>query len=383
MLTELRDFPDLSPYGNAPVGWWFVQGTLDHPTEGPLHFMVAFFDVHIDDLLSRPAHMLLVHVLGRNGKPAAIVSRITPAITEVHQSFAKRIAEANFAYPMSHFVLRRHMHEIFRQAGCDGIETTDDPAQMGPGRLSIRWRDFALEQQADRFSLMLPLGEEGNAIALDLHPERGWFRGSGENLDPSLSPIYNYICCPRLTVSGEVDGRSITGRAWIDRQWGHFDGWFITESDGSLRLLGWDWLGLSLDSGHDLLVTQPFMTGSGPCGDGYVICFDNNSATRIRGRLEADSRKSWTSPRSGVVYPTSQRLIVPERSGDIRIEPVAADQEIPVFGAPAIWEGAVVAEGLLDGAAIRGSGRLELFGYGYADTIGRFIARQIRRGLGA
>jgi predicted secreted hydrolase len=91
--------------------------------------------------------------------------------------------------------------------------------------------------------------------------------------------------------------------------------------------------------------------------------------------------RHWTSPRTGTTYPIAHRLSIEAMDLQLDIAPVAEDQEIPVFGLPSIWEGAVTASGRMLGSSVRGAGRLELFGYGYADTIPRYMAQQLRRAL--
>ncbi len=61
-----------------------------------------------------------------------------------------------------------------------------------------------------------------------------------------------YESCPRLALRGRVDGSTVRGEAWIDHQWGNY-GWLKT-LDGETEMLGWDWLGINLEDGTDLIV---------------------------------------------------------------------------------------------------------------------------------
>lgn len=373
--------PDLVSKTGAGVGWWFVQGSLDLPDGNSRHFMAAFFEVHAPLLSSDSGHMLLAHLITGDGSPVSVISRITSNIATIHEGFAKRVTEANFVFPVSRFVLRHHMQDVVRRARLDGIETLDGPGIVQAVNFGIEWLGFRFEEEGGGFSLVLPLGEREGDLSVSLIPEREWYTGRGAVLDTELSPPYQYACCPRFAVSGTLDGQSVTGRAWFERQWGDFEGWFLDDDGGKVRLLGWDYLSLSLDTGQDILAMRQFAVGGGPIGEGFVLCFDEASVVQVPGRLELDSVGCWTSPRSGIRYPISRRLVLPQMRSNIRVKPVALDQEIPVFGAPSIWEGAVTATGEIDGRQVNGLGRLELFGYGYADTPARFMARQVLRNL--
>jgi predicted secreted hydrolase len=165
----------------------------------------------------------------------------------------------------------------------------------------------------------------------------------------------------------------------MDRQWGPLDGWLLNRSNAGLRPLGWDWFGLSFDSGEDLLVTRHFRPGEPGWREGFALLFDGTGAARVGDGLEACTVKTWQSPRTSIVYPVQQRLRLPALDGEIEVVPLVEDQEVPVFGLPALWQGAVRAEGRIGLRRVSGTGRLELFGYGYAPSIRAYLLRAVRR----
>ena len=373
---------NLSPRADAPIEWWFVQGSLDDPDGESLHFMTAFFQVRGTDGSSTPGHMLLANVMDSANGNTATISRVTGEIVRTHESIARRFAEAHLDPRISGLALKHHMRHAMAAARRLGVEIAVTPARVSGDPLQIDWHDFTLSQKADEVLLRLPIGRHKEIANLRLSPERSWLCEEGSRLDPAMSPRFFYLSCPRLSVSGDIGGRSVSGRAWMDRQWGTFDGWLVADADGIVRLLGWDWLGLSFDSGHDLLVMRHQLVGFGPCGDGFAVIFDATTVGRARGRFSDQATRHWTSPRTGIVYPLNRRLLIPGISVEIEVAPLAEDQEIPVFGTTAIWEGAVSAEGTIAGRKVRGLGRLELFGYGYTNTVRRYLARLIRRDFG-
>jgi len=69
----------------------------------------------------------------------------------------------------------------------------------------------------------------------------------------------------------------------------------------------------------------------------------------------------WASPRDGTRYPSRWRFRVPSEQLDLEIAPYLADQELDV--AVRYWEGAVRVRAIGSGAAVAGSGYVELTGY--------------------
>ena len=89
----------------------------------------------------------------------------------------------------------------------------------------------------------------------------------------------------------------------------------------------------------------------------------DGAVRRLRaGDFRIEALDTWKSARSGAIYPTSVRVLVPGAPLDLRITPLVPDQELDV--AFRYWEGAVRVEGRASDRAIQGRGYLELTGYG-------------------
>lgn len=359
--------------------WWFVQGVLDLPGGVKRRFMAAFFQASAAPG-GPPAHMLLLHVLEGAGRQPEIRSRITPGIADVVLRMASRLAAAHLPETAARLLVGLHMREAETAAQRDGIEIVSGP-DLGPATFALTWDGFVLAQQGNELHLCFPIGAE--SADLILTPERRWLDDRGERLDAEPTASYAYQCCPRLAVRGTLGGRPVSGRAWLDRQWGPIDGWLLTRTKTGLRPLGWDWFGLSFDSGEDLLAMRQFVAGGVRHREGFAILFDSvGAAARVRGGFAGQALETWRSPRTGIAYPVHQRLRLAAIDAEIDVVPLADDQEIPVFGVPAIWQGAVTAEGRIGSRRLSGDGRLELFGYGYAPSIRAYLARAVRRRLG-
>lgn len=213
-----------------------------------------------------------------------------------------------------------------------------DEGALWPLRLEAAAADFAIDLELGRGKPLVLQGDAGL---------------SRKNALPGgASYYYSY---PRLPAAGriEIDGREIAvrGTAWLDREW--------STSVLAPEQAGWDWFALQLDDGRELMVYHLRRT------DGTVDPFSAGVVVAAEGavrRLAATDftlvvTDTWTSPRSGAVYPSRWRLRVPAAGLDLAIAPLVADQELDVSFR--YWEGAVEVAG-----SVAGRGYVELVGYG-------------------
>lgn len=173
----------------------------------------------------------------------------------------------------------------------------------------------------------------------------------------NASYYYSYT---RLHTQGRArvgnDSFDVTGSAWFDHEW--------SSSALQAQQSGWDWFSLQLSSGADLMAfrlrhrtdtERDFYSGTFVSASGETTVLSS-------GQIDMEVRDRWTSPRSGVRYPTHWRLSVPDLGIDLATEPLLEDQEF--WHSFRYWEGAVSVSGRHNGETVEGSGYLELAGYG-------------------
>ncbi|MBB6671205.1 lipocalin family protein [Cohnella nanjingensis] len=160
-----------------------------------------------------------------------------------------------------------------------------------------------------------------------------------------------------LYTAGRVE--TVRGEGWFDHQWGR--------SYGLLRRDGWDWFGLQLQDGNDLLVSRLRPGGGAPYSAAKLIRRDGTVVTSERVGLAPE--RSWRSPETGADYPIAWRIELPDFRMTLRVAPAMAHQEMRIAGPlRAIWEGACEVSGETrspDGGIrpVTGRGFVELVGY--------------------
>ncbi len=231
----------------------------------------------------------------------------------------------------------------FRVWVLDWSVAAKDGASAFPARVAARNESVAIDLQF----------EQGKPVVL--HGEGGL---SPKGSQPGNASYYYSLTRMPTTGTVAVDGArwDVRGESWMDREW----------STSALEpdQVGWDWLALQLEDGREVMVFRlRRKDGSDdPMSAGSVV--DRDGASRRIGALDFSLRAigTWTSPRSGASYPCPMELRIPSADLDLRIEPLAADQELDVSFR--YWEGAVRAVSAGSAHAVTARGYLELTGYG-------------------
>ena len=232
---------------------------------------------------------------------------------------------------------------------------------LAPAGTEGRWTlDFA----DGAFTLAMEDRARGVAFHLVARPERplvlqgpGGFSRKSER-EGFASLYYSYT---RLATEGTVTlgGRTwrVRGRSWMDRE--------IGSSQLAPAQIGWDWFGLHLADGRDLMLyLLRRADGSVDFARGTLVGADGSVRWLGAREFTVRATASWKSPVTGTVYPAGWLIEAPSAGISAQVEPVMADQEdrATLAGDLSYWEGAVRVR---DAAgAPSGEGYVELTGYG-------------------
>ena len=221
------------------------------------------------------------------------------------------------------------------------------------GRVAAWLEDWRLEMAADGWTLRAV--EDGLKANLAMFPEKGFVpQGDGGLSAKGPGAASHYYSAPRLRTWGhvEVDGERhpVTGWGWLDREW--------STSALSPDQVGWDWFGLMLDSGEDVMAFRlrrrdgardAYDHGAwiGPSGAARFLSASDFSLTPIAHWQDEQGRR----------WPIRWRLAVGER----RMEIAAALNDQRMDTLLTYWEGLVR---VTDAQGRKlGRGYMELTGY--------------------
>ena len=289
------EFPrDHGAHPEFRTEWWYVTGWLD----GPLGFQITFFRARPEEQSDNPSsfnprQILFAHAALSDPKRGLLV----------HDQLAARAGHS--------------LAEAETQR--TGVWIDDWALYLEGNRYhaKIAARDF-------EFDFTFFIGDKPV-----LQGENGYSRKGHRPEEASY-----YYSHPQLSVVGNVNGKQITGSAWLDHEWS--SAYLAPEA------AGWDWTGINFFNGHSLTAFQMRAKAGGihyaPPGTVFKPL------------------RTWKSPRTGVAYPVSMQV------NDLRLEPLMDDQELDARASVGTiyWEGAVRA--FKDRNEV-GRGYLELTGY--------------------
>lgn len=325
-------FPaDHGPHPEFQTEWWYYTGNLADVDGNEYGYQLTFFR-----------------------------SALTPEMPPRTSDFA-----TNQVY-MAHFALtdvtagQHESFELFNRGagGVAGATTTPEVQvwlddwfmrQVEPGVMHL----VAGAQHADgEFAIDLYLRETRPPI---YHGDQGL---SQKGPEPGNASYYYSLI--GLETSGTVTRRGsqvdVTGLSWMDHEFGT-----SALSEGAL---GWDWFSVQMDNGAVLMLAQ-IRTEDGSGVDefeGTLVDGAGNKTVIQAADFTLAVRDEWTSPTTGIVYPSGWSVEVPALALTLAVEPLIDDQEMNV--SYIYWEGAVRAEGVMQGEPVTGRGYVELTGYG-------------------
>ncbi|MBI5363981.1 MAG: carotenoid 1,2-hydratase [Planctomycetes bacterium] len=234
----------------------------------------------------------------------------------------------------------------------EASSTTLD-ARLDGWTMRLDERGVLLLDAADRargMKLALELTPEKPLV---LHGEGGVSAKGGADGKASVYASWTRMRA-RGTLATEGREHRVEGAAWFDHEYG-------TTQLGA-GVVGWDWFGLRLDDGRELMVYRLRRAdGSAePASGATLVAKDGSSRSIPLSRFAFEARSTWTSPRTDAVYPSSWRVACPEEGLDLVITPRAQDCELDTRASTGVvyWEGPVAVTG-----SVMGGGYAELTGY--------------------
>jgi predicted secreted hydrolase len=287
------EFPrDHGAHPEYRVEWWYVTGWLDEA----LGFQVTFFRARPENASANPS----------NFTPRQIL-----------------FAHAALSDPRR----GRLLHD--QRAARAGFTL----AEAELDRTGVWIDDWSLALDGTRYQARIAAREFDFdftffAEQLVLQGEAGFSRKGHRREEASY-----YYSRPQMDVAGKLNGRAVSGRAWLDHEW--------SSAYMAPEATGWDWTGINLLDGGSLTAFR---------------MRNKSGATHFASGPEMKALRWWRSPRTGVDYPVAMQV------GDLRLEPLMDDQELDSRQSTGTiyWEGAVTA---YRNKNTIGRGYLELTGY--------------------
>lgn len=243
-------------------------------------------------------------------------------------------------------------------------------AAASAGRLAVRSGGWRLEGVGeDRWLLRIPGGPFDLSLSISsegldagrpvlLHGREG-YSVKNPSSPPGEQSASWYYSIPRLAAGGTltVDGdpHAVTGTLWFDHEF--FTGGLFA------GVTGWDWMGLRLEDGTDLMLSA---VRSGGRTDVWGTLRERDGGVLNLGAGDAvmTPLESWTAPDGKASYPIRWRVWIPARGLELQVAADVAGSELDTRRSTLqrYWEGSVRVTGGIRGRRL-GEGFLEMTGY--------------------
>ncbi|MGH2619040.1 MAG: lipocalin-like domain-containing protein [Anaerolineales bacterium] len=311
---------DHGPHFEFQTEWWYYTGNLESESGDRYGYQLTLF---------------------RRGMSPGLDRR--PAWFASNQIYFAHLALTDASLG-EHRAFERFSRGVDGLAGASG-----DPFQV----YLEEWSVVALDP--DGSSIRLQAGEQDIALDLRLQADQPLVAHGPGGLSPkgvgSTDATY-YFSFTALHTEGTLSVRGeqleVHGSSWFDHEWGS-------------RVLppgaaGWDWFGLQLDDGRELMLYQVRAGQDVLVSGGTLVGQDGRAVWLTPADFEIEALGTWSSRASDSEYPSGWRIVLHDEQLELELQPLIADQENRL--SIVYWEGAVDVLG-----TVSGRGYVELTGY--------------------
>ena len=154
-----------------------------------------------------------------------------------------------------------------------------------------------------------------------------------------------------LTTQGRT--QHITGRSWLDRQWGPNIG-----TPGN----HWSWMNFNMPNGDAVAVWDAVGADGETHAWATVLRKDGSHEVAAVEPLADDATRFWTSPTTGERYPTRWTLRIPALDTRLTVRITGNPAQEIILGGNGRLEATAVFEGTYQGSRVTGKNFAEMFG---------------------
>jgi predicted secreted hydrolase len=362
-------FPqDAGPHDASVIEWWYFNSFFTTASGKHYSIVGSFFRTGLTP--TRKGHYLIYSLTDLDTKKRAAYSVLDKGSVALLKAYTSLAAAQNpedkRAMAFLGQLQRNELPKPHRVLPASAKLTTKPrfALSMGENRIAQATADgrtWKATLKGDDFTVNLTLAQPTRPAML--------VGGDGKTGVTNPDDMY-YLTLSRMETTGTLTRSGVagvvtekfTGTGWLDRQWGQ--SWGVNPN------VGWDWFGLRLEDGSDILVYRLRNTRSGKTIQAEATIIDKDGKQTVDKEVviapTTDSTKTTTDPLSGVVYPTAFTLQIPSLKVNYTISADIEDQTIPVLtpGGDSIWEGIVSVYTAGVGNSTRiGKGYMELVGY--------------------
>ena len=384
------------PHDSSKIEWWYVNGHFDNGYS----FFCAFFRANADDFATsntprRYAHAVNWALVNRND-PSPNAFRTFSFLDSDTPRFIRQLIDTGIFRGDKYII--QSLREVLEEGNVPLPDTLmDKPVTIGSGAdLDLDFCGNRLQRQhGGPFRLTLR-DKDGVALEAEVSPTKaGVLQGEkGVVSIGSKDDDMFYYFYPRCSMKGTLRVGSgcrapVQGVAWYDHEFGGTIAQSREEFNAQVCNLvvqeqglekAWEWVALQLDNDTELSVTSLINPQTQQAAIKWAVLREKNEpAQRIADGIifDFDPTSIWTSPTTGVPFPTRWHFCFTAPSGkrvDAHLSASSQAQEfVTLPGKPSYWEGFVGMTGTITDA----EGTHPVTGRGFAECHGKKDLHQL------
>lgn len=356
-FNKLISLPkDIGPHAFTDVEWWYYFAFLNGDRGGKYAVMAAFYPA--GELPILKGHYLIFSIIDLNKFTSHSFSLLDKKLAKNFQYI--NIPVYLLQCPNDETVRNFYNHVIYGTLPSPHQWLSNASIENNPTKLLYDNSSMIFKNNADG-QFEATVSDNGMKAKLEFNSVKpvSLIGGNGK---PDKLYYYSF---PRNEVKGYIKKcgltECVTGEGWFDHQWGYTED-LITKT-------GWNWFGLQLDDGRELLVNEFRTIKNGDTFSPMANLIEKDGQVKVTRNVILQPFSYWPSPVTNAFYPLRWTIKIPEFKMTINVEAIFQKQEMPVVPPlNAIWEGACFVSGyeetpLHKNIPISGKGFLELVGY--------------------
>jgi predicted secreted hydrolase len=355
-VNKLISLPkDIGPHSLTDMEWWYYFTFLNGDHGGKYAVMAAFYQA--GELPILKGHYLIFSIID-------LTKYTSRNFSFVDKKLARNFQYINIPVYLLQCPRDENVRNLYRYLKCGQLpyphqwlyhaSIDEHPTRLLYDNSCIVFKD----SKNGQFKVTVSGDLEAHFEFISMKPV-SLIGGNGK---PDKLYYYSF---PRNEVKGYIKkGRlteCVTGEGWFDHQWGYL-GDLLTKT-------GWNWFGLQLEDGRELLINEFRTIKTGDTFSPMANLIERDGTLKFTKYVTFEPSCYWKSPATNAIYPLKWVITIPEFKMIINVEAIFQEQEMPVLPPlNAIWEGACCVSASetshnLKRIPIRGKGFLELVGY--------------------
>ena len=316
-------------HDNFRVEWWYYTGNLESDKGRRFGYQLTFFRVGLEGYnpINNPSKWKVDHIY--------------------------------FAHMTVSDIQNKKFH-FFERINRKGIKN----AGAATDRFMIWNSDWNLSAEENMQKIKALENDTGIELSLIPIKKRVFHGKNGISIKGSnKGNASHYFSYTRMKTEGSIfikgEKFQVKGSSWMDHE--------FSSNPLNPSLAGWDWFSIKLDNQTEIMLYQLRKKNGNtdPNSSGTFISADQNYHHLTLNEFSISNKSSWTSEKTGAIYPVVWEIDILESDIHLIIIPDFSNQELyhlrSISGS--YWEGSVSIKGSAGGKPVTGTGYVELVGY--------------------